>query len=296
MRRSRSLGWGEGQSYLDPCSAPSLTGFEGGRLAADTAFSIAGVLRDEIDVAGISDHFTINVIVELEDAGFCAKGDGGAFVEGQATRIGGRLPVNTDGGFLSSSHAGSCGLLTAIELVRQLRHEAGPRQVEGASARLRPRRRRRLPGAVRRSARTGVTMAGYEKFRPEVSALHEPFWAALREHRLALQRCDECGKLRFIPSERCPQCGSPNANWTAVQGTGEVYTYTIVHRAPTPAYQADVPYAIVHVTLDEGPRVISTMVDCAPDDVEIGMHVEVTYDDVADDLTLYRFRPASDAN
>jgi len=126
------LGWGEGQSYLDPCKAPSLAGFEGGRLAADTAFGIAGVQRGEIDVAGISDHFTINVLVELEDAGFCAKGEGGAFVEGQATRIGGRLPVNTDGGFLSNSHAGSCGLFTTIELARQLRHEADDRQVEGA--------------------------------------------------------------------------------------------------------------------------------------------------------------------
>lgn len=126
------LGWGEGHGYLDPCKAPSLAGFEGGRVAADAAFGMAGVTRDDIDVAGISDHFTINVLVELEDAGFCAKGEGGAFVENQATRIGGRLPVNTDGGFLSNSHAGSCGLFTTIELVRQLRHDAGPRQVEGA--------------------------------------------------------------------------------------------------------------------------------------------------------------------
>ena len=77
-----------------------------------------------------------------------------------------------------------------------------------------------------------------------------------------------------------------------MQGTGAVYTYTVVRRAPTPAYQADVPYVIVHVTLDEGPRMISTMVECEPDAVEIGMRVEVAFDDVADDLTLYRFRPA----
>ncbi|MFI5046271.1 MAG: thiolase family protein [Acidimicrobiia bacterium] len=127
------LGWGEGHSYLDPCSAPSLAAFDGGRIAADTAFGLAGVRRDDIDVAGISDHFTINVVVELEAAGFCAAGEGGAFVEGQATRLGGRLPINTDGGFLSGSHAGSSGIFTMIELIRQLRHEAGPRQVDGAS-------------------------------------------------------------------------------------------------------------------------------------------------------------------
>lgn len=126
------LGWGEGHGYLDPCTAPSLAGFDGGRVAAETAFGMAGVGRGEIDVAGVSDHATINVIVELEDAGFCAKGEGGSFVQDQATRIGGRLPVNTDGGYLSGSHAGKCGIFTMIELVRQLRHEAGPRQVDGA--------------------------------------------------------------------------------------------------------------------------------------------------------------------
>jgi acetyl-CoA acetyltransferase len=126
------LGWGEGHGYLDPCRVPEITAPGGGRLAADTAFGIAGVGRDEIDVAGISDHFTIGVLIELEEAGFCAPGGSGAFVEHQATRIGGRLPINTDGGFLSSSHAGSCGLFTTIELVRQLRHDAGPRQVDGA--------------------------------------------------------------------------------------------------------------------------------------------------------------------
>ncbi len=69
------LGWGEGHGYLDPNTAPELTAFSG-RLAADTAFGLAGVTRDDIQVAGVSDHFTISVITELEDAGFCAKGEG----------------------------------------------------------------------------------------------------------------------------------------------------------------------------------------------------------------------------
>jgi acetyl-CoA acetyltransferase len=81
----------------------------------------------------MSDHFTINVLIGLEDAGFCKKGEGGAFVEGGALGIGGRLPTNTAGGFLSFSHAGSCGLLTMIEVVEQLRGNAGPRQVKDAS-------------------------------------------------------------------------------------------------------------------------------------------------------------------
>jgi len=125
------LGWGQGHGYLDPNTAPSLTSFSG-RGAADDAFRMAGVQRDDIAVAGISDHFTINVVIELEDAGFCAKGEGGAFVADGALALDGRLPTNTHGGFLSGTHAASCALFTLIELVEQLRGEAGPRQVADA--------------------------------------------------------------------------------------------------------------------------------------------------------------------
>jgi len=128
----RIIGWGEGHGYLDPNSAPSLTAFAG-KEAADTAFCRAGVSRGDVNVVGMSDHFTINVLIGLEDAGFCKKGEGGAFVENGALAIDGRLPTNTSGGFLSFSHAGSCGLFTMIEVVEQLRGSAGPRQVNGAA-------------------------------------------------------------------------------------------------------------------------------------------------------------------
>jgi len=123
------MGWGEGFTFHDIMTAPSMTSF-GGVAAANTAFAQADISRVDVDVVGVSDHFSINVLIELEDAGFCAKGEGGAFIGGGAIQLGGRLPVNTDGGFLSSSHGGGCGLYTVVELVRQLRGEAGNRQVE----------------------------------------------------------------------------------------------------------------------------------------------------------------------
>ena len=122
------LGWGEGFTFYDPMSAPTLTSF-GGVMSANTAFGQAGVRREDIQVVGISDHFSIDVIIELEDAGFCEKGEGGPFAEGGALQIGGRLPTNTDGGYLSGSHGAACGLYTVTELVRQLRGEAGDHQV-----------------------------------------------------------------------------------------------------------------------------------------------------------------------
>ena len=96
-------------------------------------FGIAGVGRDEIDVAGISDHFTINVVVELENAGFCVPGEGGSFVQDRATRLGGRLPVNTDGGCIANGEPiGASGLRQVYEVVTQLRGRAGERQVPGS--------------------------------------------------------------------------------------------------------------------------------------------------------------------
>jgi uncharacterized protein len=133
----------------------------------------------------------------------------------------------------------------------------------------------------------------YDGFLPTISPLHEPFWDAVKRHRAELQRCDRCGRFRFIPSERC-QCGSADATWTPIAGSGEVYTYTVVHRAPTPYYQGRAPYVIAHVTLDEGPRMISTL-ECEPATVSVGMPVELVYDDVSPDLTLYRFRPRATA-
>ncbi len=97
------------------------------------AFAMAGLTPREVDVVQLYDAFTINTLLVLEDLGFCAKGEGGAFVEGGAIGPGGRLPVNTNGGGLSCVHPGMYGIFALIEAVRQLRGESGARQVPGAT-------------------------------------------------------------------------------------------------------------------------------------------------------------------
>jgi len=122
------IGFGEAQQGYNLASAPDLTAWPI-RQSGQEAFAMAGLRPDHIHVAEIYDSFTITVLIALEDLGFCPKGEGGAFVASGATRLGGRLPVNTHGGQLSYS-AGHGQYI--VEAVRQLRQEAGARQVAGA--------------------------------------------------------------------------------------------------------------------------------------------------------------------
>jgi acetyl-CoA acetyltransferase len=96
------------------------------------AFQRAGVTTADIDVCELYDAFTYMLLITLEDLGFCPKGEGGPFVEDGRLRVGGSLPTNTDGGGLSSCHPGQRGLFLIVEAVRQLRGEAGERQVPDA--------------------------------------------------------------------------------------------------------------------------------------------------------------------
>jgi acetyl-CoA acetyltransferase len=119
-----------------PESADDLTNREdwheiGLSVAAPAAFERAGVTPTDVDAAMIYDCFTFEVIHQLEEAGFCGRGEGGAFAESGALDIGGRLPVNTHGGLLSEGHLG--GLNHVIEGVRQLRGEAAGRQLSNAN-------------------------------------------------------------------------------------------------------------------------------------------------------------------
>jgi acetyl-CoA acetyltransferase len=112
-------------------SMPDLT-VTAARQSGREAFAMAGLAPKDMDVVQLYDAFTINTILFLEDLGFCAKGEGGRFVEGGAIAPGGALPVNTNGGGLSCVHPGMYGIFALIEAVRQLRGECGERQVSGA--------------------------------------------------------------------------------------------------------------------------------------------------------------------
>jgi uncharacterized OB-fold protein len=104
-----------------------------------------------------------------------------------------------------------------------------------------------------------------------------PFWDGCRRGELLLQRCAKCRAYRHHPRPMCPQCGSLEVEWTRASGRGVVHTFTIVHGPTLPAFQARLPYNVIAVRLDEGVYMVSNLLDCAPEDIRIGMPVELTW-------------------
>ena len=107
------------------------------------------------------------------------------------------------------------------------------------------------------------------------------FWEGCKRHELMIQRCKECDTSRFSPRPMCPECNSTNAEWIKVSGRGNIYSWIVVrdssHRPVHPGLVKDRPYVVVLVELldADGIRLISNLVDCNPEDVKMGMSVEV---------------------
>ena len=136
-------------------------------------------------------------------------------------------------------------------------------------------------------------MAEYAKPLPTPDAVTRHFWDAAKAHRLAAQRCLACDTLFFYPREFCPACWSSRLEWEDLSGGGLLYASTIVRQPGNPAFNDDVPYLYAIVQLDEGPRIVTNVVEIDPEQAEIGMRLKVRFDDVTDDVTLPKFAPAS---
>jgi uncharacterized OB-fold protein len=134
-------------------------------------------------------------------------------------------------------------------------------------------------------------MSEYEGPLPKPDKDSEVYWEGARRHELLLQRCGACQKFRFYPRSVCPFCLSDTFEWTESTGRGTVYSFTVIHRAPSRAFQGKVPYVLALIELDEGIRMMSNVVDTDPAEVRIGMRVEVVFDDVTSEVTLPKFRP-----
>jgi len=127
---------------------------------------------------------------------------------------------------------------------------------------------------------------------PVVTPEMRPFYAGAQQRELRVQRCRACGALRFPARALCSHCLATDAEWVAVSGRGEVYSFNVMHQVYHPGFAAEVPYAVVLVQLDEGPRLISNLVGLAADAIRIDMPVRVVFEDVTPEITLPKFTPA----
>jgi uncharacterized protein len=132
---------------------------------------------------------------------------------------------------------------------------------------------------------------------PAANAETAGWWEAAAEHRLVVQRCTACGHLRHPPGPVCPACRSTASEWTAVAGTGTVYTFSIVRQAFIASLQERLPYVVAVVELDDAPgiRLVTNVVEVDPEGVAIGMPVDVVWEDMGPELALPRFRPIGHA-
>ena len=139
---------------------------------------------------------------------------------------------------------------------------------------------------------------GYKKALPQIREDTRPFWEGCKRHELLIQRCSDCGTFRHPPRPMCHKCNSMNAEWVEVT-KGIVYSYLVLRKfgppyiAP-PGFEGDLPMAVVLVELPEAEniRMISNVVGCDVESIKIGMPLEVVFDDVTEEITLPKFKPA----
>ncbi|MGO9450725.1 MAG: Zn-ribbon domain-containing OB-fold protein [Candidatus Binataceae bacterium] len=134
-------------------------------------------------------------------------------------------------------------------------------------------------------------MASVTKPIPAITPDMAEFFAGASRGQLMVQKCEGCGDLHFPAHTLCSHCLSTRASWVPVSGRGEIYSYNVMHQVYHPAFAADVPYAVVVVKLEEGPKYVSNLVGIKPDEIKIGMPVEVTFERMSDEVMLPKFRP-----
>jgi len=120
----------------------------------------------------------------------------------------------------------------------------------------------------------------------------QPFWDAARTGQFLIKRCADCGAAHFYPRPFCPRCWSTRVSWEAASGRAALYTWSVVHHNDLPPFRERLPYVAAVVDLAEGPRVMTTVVDCDAADLAIGMDLQVAYRELDEEITIPVFVPA----
>ena len=117
-----------------------------------------------------------------------------------------------------------------------------------------------------------------------------PYWRAAHDGRLVVQRCEACGAHQLYPRDRCRACRGP-VQWVDASGRGTVHSFTVIRQNYSRPFRDWIPYVVALVDLEEGPRVMTNIVGCAPEDVRIGLPVRATFEVVSDEAGIALFTP-----
>src|SRR3990170_4111191 len=141
------------------------------------------------------------------------------------------------------------------------------------------------------SEKASTKSGGYVKPLPEFRPETKPYWDACKKDEFSLPRGKKCGKVFFYPRALCPVCMSQDLELIKPSGKAKVWTFAIHHMGPPPAYKGEPPYVVAIVETQEGVKMMTNIVGCKPEDVRIGMAMEVVFDDVTPEVTLPKFKP-----
>jgi uncharacterized OB-fold protein len=136
-------------------------------------------------------------------------------------------------------------------------------------------------------------VSDHARLLPQPTPDTQPYWDGLKAHRLRLQRCADCGKVRHYPRPVCDACYSMHVEWIDASGRGRVHSWTTTHHAFHPGFKPDLPYTLLTVDLDEGVRMNAQLRGLDSGKLRAGMPVRVDFEPATDSVTLPVFVPAS---
>jgi uncharacterized OB-fold protein len=132
---------------------------------------------------------------------------------------------------------------------------------------------------------------GWARPLPAADGIGKEYWAAAARGELVVQECPSCGHRQFYPREACTSCGA-TPNWLTCSGRGVVHTFTVIRQNYAKPFRNELPYVVAMIELEEGPRMMGNILDCAVEHVHIGLPVEVTFQQAEEGVGVPFWRPA----
>jgi len=135
-------------------------------------------------------------------------------------------------------------------------------------------------------------MAEYKRPLPVPDEVTKPFFEGAKHHELMLQRCKACGAYLYPVKLRCDNCLEGDLEWVKASGKGKLYSFGLMHQLYHPGFTEEIPYNVAVVELDEGIRIVSNIVGCPNSELRVDMPLEVTFEDINEEVSIPKFRPA----